>query len=125
MHLNAPIEAFIKAVGSDDAAALQEPLRAAWALMNVEQKRAFLASGAVNDALKSAVGEDIDGETLANHMDRTLSRMEAEIIKANYGIQKGAARGLVYWECGGFASEDGKRPDIIVAAYEHLRGKKM
>jgi hypothetical protein len=126
MHLNAPIEAFIRAVGTDGTTGLQHSLRAAWMLMTVEQKRAFLASGAVNDALKIAVAEDgsIDGELLTNHMDRTLSKMEGEIIKADYGIQKGAARGLVYWEYGGFASEDGKRPDIIVAAYEHLCGKK-
>lgn len=127
MDLNAPLKKLIKAAdnhGEDDEPGhtvgdLQDMLRAAWALMSVNQKRTLLESDEVANVVMCGARGEFDEDDLLDNLNLKVSTMLAEIRSADYFIVKNV-NSLYYWVNGSESGAACEHDDAVVDAYEHL-----
>ena len=128
MDLNAPLESILKASKNHstdfneperDRANLQSALRAAWKVMTVDQKRAFLRSDAVKDLVNLGARGEFDVPALQDNLELKLVTMKSEIMAAGFKLVPN--EGYWYWDFEDEAGHDFSREDdAIVDAYMRL-----
>ena len=104
---------------------LQDLLRSAWKIMTASQKLALLGKDVVEDMLMARMVEGLKASDLADLVNASLAKMDAEVQAAGYDINVNPIDDTFFWETEEEQSMDYEsREDAVENAFKHLSEAK-